>query len=229
MYLEDNAMHGIKGNYERLCCRRHRCDHPLNPRSISGITVQTALNGVYGGSGPAQLALALLADHLADDEERRLPHEFKYALFAALAHQSWMLHHPGNLTQAVEEIEISVGTIEPGIIGKEDLVGCYLESSGSAVIRVWDPLCAIIMPAGVFQAVSVRAVIHRIHNTTAAGMSFNEGIDMNQAPARQTNYREAPAVIKHQNPSRESLRAAGPGAPCCLGRTDRGCSSHIWL
>lgn len=40
----------------------------------------------YGGSGPAQLALALLADHLGDDQQAlELYQEFKWKFVAALA------------------------------------------------------------------------------------------------------------------------------------------------
>jgi Family of unknown function (DUF6166) len=46
----------------------------------------------YGGSGPAQLALALLADHLADDEQAvRLHQDFKFAVVARLPYCGWSL------------------------------------------------------------------------------------------------------------------------------------------
>lgn len=46
----------------------------------------------YGGSGPAQLALALLADVLEDDDEAiRLHQDFKWAVVAKLPHQGWRL------------------------------------------------------------------------------------------------------------------------------------------
>lgn len=45
----------------------------------------TGLNWGYGGSGPAQCALALLADHLDDDREvMRLHQPFKWAVIAKL-------------------------------------------------------------------------------------------------------------------------------------------------
>lgn len=46
----------------------------------------------YSGSGPAQLALALLADHLSDDAEAlRLYQEFKSKTVAGFPRESWTL------------------------------------------------------------------------------------------------------------------------------------------
>ena len=46
----------------------------------------------YGGSGPAQLALAILADHLGNDEEAlNLYQRFKWAVVAEFPHRSWTL------------------------------------------------------------------------------------------------------------------------------------------
>lgn len=46
----------------------------------------------YGGSGPAQLALAILADHLKDDERAvRLHQAFKFKVVAGLQGDSWEL------------------------------------------------------------------------------------------------------------------------------------------
>ena len=46
----------------------------------------------YGGSGPAQLALALLADHLGDGEQALALHqEFKWAVVAGLPRERWTL------------------------------------------------------------------------------------------------------------------------------------------
>ena len=51
----------------------------------------TGLNWSYGGSGPAQCALALLADHLGDDQEAtRLHQPFKWAVVAHLP-RTWEL------------------------------------------------------------------------------------------------------------------------------------------
>jgi len=46
----------------------------------------------YGGSGPAQLALALLADAIGDDDAAvMLHHEFKWKVVANLPLHSWKL------------------------------------------------------------------------------------------------------------------------------------------
>lgn len=46
----------------------------------------------YGGSGPAQLALAILADHLHNDEEAlNLYQRFKWAVVAGLPRHYWTL------------------------------------------------------------------------------------------------------------------------------------------
>jgi Family of unknown function (DUF6166) len=46
----------------------------------------------YGGSGPAQLALALLADHLGDDREAlRRYQDFKWACIARICGAHWSL------------------------------------------------------------------------------------------------------------------------------------------
>jgi len=43
-------------------------DRPLNPRLDLWNHSPTGFEWGYGGSGPAQLALALLADHFGDDQ-----------------------------------------------------------------------------------------------------------------------------------------------------------------
>lgn len=46
----------------------------------------------YGGSGPAQLALSILADALHDDDLAvRLHHKFKFEVIAKLPHDSWQM------------------------------------------------------------------------------------------------------------------------------------------
>jgi len=46
----------------------------------------------YGGSGPGQLALAMLADHLGDVEEAlNLYQRFKWAVIAELPKKHWIL------------------------------------------------------------------------------------------------------------------------------------------
>ena len=51
----------------------------------------TGLEWGYGGSGPAQLALALLADTLPPDAALRLHQPFKWEVVASLPHTGWQL------------------------------------------------------------------------------------------------------------------------------------------
>ena len=66
--------------------------HPLRPRFDLWNHSPTGFEWGYGGSGPAQLALALLADHLRDDDAAvSLHQEFKFAVVARLPRQDWTL------------------------------------------------------------------------------------------------------------------------------------------
>jgi hypothetical protein len=65
---------------------------PLNPRLDLWNHSPTVFEWGYGGSGPAQLALALLADHLANDDVAiTLYQDFKRAVVALLPHRGWTL------------------------------------------------------------------------------------------------------------------------------------------
>ena len=65
---------------------------PLDPRFDLWEHSSTRFEWGYGGSGPAQLALALLADHLGDDELALALHqEFKRVVIAKLSRPTWML------------------------------------------------------------------------------------------------------------------------------------------
>jgi Family of unknown function (DUF6166) len=65
---------------------------PLNPRLDLQNHSPTGLEWSYGGSGPAQLALALLADHLGDEQQAlNLYQRFKWAVIAGLPHKRWTL------------------------------------------------------------------------------------------------------------------------------------------
>jgi len=64
----------------------------LNPRFDLWNHSPTGFEWGYGGSGPAQLALALLADHLGDDEQAlNLYQRFKWAVIAELPGKQWRL------------------------------------------------------------------------------------------------------------------------------------------
>jgi hypothetical protein len=65
---------------------------PLNPRLDLWNHSPTGFEWGYGGSGPAQLALAFLADHLVDDAEAVALHQsFKFAVVAKLPERGWTL------------------------------------------------------------------------------------------------------------------------------------------
>ena len=64
----------------------------LDPRFDLWIHSPTGFEWGYGGSGPAQLALAVLADHLADDHEAlEFYQRFKFAVIGSLPLKSWEL------------------------------------------------------------------------------------------------------------------------------------------
>ena len=64
----------------------------LNPRLDLWNHSPTGFEWGYGGSGPAQLALAILADHCGNDEQAlNFYQRFKWAVIAELPHRSWTL------------------------------------------------------------------------------------------------------------------------------------------
>jgi hypothetical protein len=64
----------------------------LNPRFDLWNHSPTGFEWGYGGSGPAQLALAILADHCANDREAfNFHHRFKWAVIAELPKRQWTL------------------------------------------------------------------------------------------------------------------------------------------
>ena len=78
----------------------------LNPRFDLWNHSPDAFEWGYGGSGPAQLALAILADFLEDDQRAsELHQEFKRAVIAALPRQGWTLS-----SDAIEKV---LKSIEP--------------------------------------------------------------------------------------------------------------------
>jgi hypothetical protein len=64
----------------------------LNPRHDLWKHSPDGFEWGYGGSGPAQLALAILADHCQDDERAlNFYQRFKWAVVAGLPHRGWTL------------------------------------------------------------------------------------------------------------------------------------------
>jgi hypothetical protein len=65
---------------------------PLNPRLDLYNHSPSGFEWGYCGSGPAQLALALLADHLGDDQQAfNLYQRFKWAVIVELPKKCWTL------------------------------------------------------------------------------------------------------------------------------------------
>lgn len=65
---------------------------PLNPRFDLWNHSPTGFEWGYGGSGPAQLALAILADCLGDDDAALQTYQhYKRTVIARLPYRSWRL------------------------------------------------------------------------------------------------------------------------------------------
>lgn len=85
----------------------------LNPRLDLWNHSPAGFEWGYGGSGPAQLALAILADHCGDDEQAfNFHHRFKWAVIAELPHRSWTLTSDG-----IEAILHRLRELEPVLEG----------------------------------------------------------------------------------------------------------------
>lgn len=64
----------------------------LDPRLDLANHSPTGFEWGYGGSGPAQLALAILADAIGDDDlARSLYQEYKREVISALPYGSWTI------------------------------------------------------------------------------------------------------------------------------------------
>ena len=76
----------------------------LNPRLDLRNHTPTGFDWGYCGSGPAQLALAILAEHFDNpDEALELYQRFKWAVIAALPRKGWAFNTQ-QLEAAIEEI-----------------------------------------------------------------------------------------------------------------------------
>lgn len=81
----------------------HGMRTPLKGRQELWNHSPTGFEWGYGGSGPAQLALALLCDALNDDERAvDLHQQFKWAVVAKLPHLEWELEQADILKWAEE-------------------------------------------------------------------------------------------------------------------------------
>jgi len=86
----------------------------LNPRFDLWNHSPTGFEWGYTGSGPAQLALALLADHLGDDEQAlNIYQRYKWAVVAELPHREWILTSDdiGRALQAIRDQELVAGGV----------------------------------------------------------------------------------------------------------------------
>jgi hypothetical protein len=78
---------------------------PLAPRLDLQSHSPTGFEWGYGGSGPAQLALALAADLLGDDDRaQEMYQRLKFKVVGSLPHDGWELSED-RLRAAVEVIE----------------------------------------------------------------------------------------------------------------------------
>ena len=81
----------------------------LNPRLDLWNHSPTGFEWGYGGSGPAQLALAILADHCGNDQQAfNFHHRFKWAVIAELPRRSWTL-----TSQEIDQVLQSLREAEP--------------------------------------------------------------------------------------------------------------------
>ena len=79
-------------------------DCPLNPRLDLYNHSPTGFEWGYGGSGPAQLALAILADHFGDGRQAlAIYQQFKFSVVAGLPKRRWKLTNL-DIDQALDAI-----------------------------------------------------------------------------------------------------------------------------
>lgn len=78
--------------------------YPLNPRYDLRNHSPDGFEWGYGGSGPAQLALAICCDHLGDDElAQRVYQAFKFRVIGRLEQDLWQLPER-EVKEAIEQI-----------------------------------------------------------------------------------------------------------------------------
>lgn len=84
---------------------------PLNPRFDIRKHSPDGFNWAYGGSGPAQLALALCCEVLQDDDRAHAVYQkFKWLVIAQLSGDEWVLTEE-QIKLHVEHIETSDGKV----------------------------------------------------------------------------------------------------------------------
>ena len=89
-YHGDNGLR-ITSAHPRNASRVTVNGKPLPPRLDLRNHSPTGFEWGYGGSGPAQLALAILCDHVGDDRALNIYQEFKRRVIACLPSAEWTL------------------------------------------------------------------------------------------------------------------------------------------
>lgn len=84
--------------------------YPLNPRYDLRQHSPTGLEWGYGGSGPAQLALAILAHEYDDEFAQRYYQDFKWAVVSRLPRRAWNLTSE-EIALALAELGISTRVV----------------------------------------------------------------------------------------------------------------------
>ena len=85
----------------------------LNPRLDLWNHRPAGFEWGYGGSGPAQLALAILADHCGNDQQAfDFHHRFKWALIAELPFRRWTL-----ISEEIDRVLHNLQELEPLLEG----------------------------------------------------------------------------------------------------------------
>ena len=80
---------------------------PLNSRTDLWNHSPSGFEWGYCGSGPAQLALAILADHLGNDQEAlNLYQRFKWQVVAGFPFRGWKLSS-AEIDEAIEDIQLA--------------------------------------------------------------------------------------------------------------------------
>jgi len=75
----------------------------LNPRHDLRNHSPTGFEWGYCGSGPAQLALAILADHCGDERALNFYQRFKWAVIAGFPHRAWVIT-TGEIEQTLQQL-----------------------------------------------------------------------------------------------------------------------------
>ena len=87
--------------------------HRLNSRLDLWNHSPSGFEWGYGGSGPAQLALAILADHCGNDEQAlNFYQRFKWAVIAELPYRGWTL-----TSDQIDQVLRSLREREPLLAG----------------------------------------------------------------------------------------------------------------